>query len=41
MYTDYLMELIKAAHIGVKCGKEMVSGLLYADDVVIISADDY
>ena len=34
------MEQIKAAEVGVECGKEMVSGLLYAVDVVIISPDE-
>ena len=40
MYIDDLMEQIKAAQVEVECGKKMVSGLLYVDDVVIISPDE-
>ena len=40
MFIDDLMEEIKEAQAGVQCGKDMVSGLLYADDAVVIAPDE-
>ena len=37
MFIDDLMEEIKGAQAGVECGGDMVSGLLYADDAVVIA----
>ena len=41
MFIDDLMEEIKGAQVGVQCGGDMVSGLLYADDAVVIAPDEW
>ena len=40
MFIDDLMVEVKAAQAGVQCGEDMVSGLLYADDAVVIAPDE-
>ena len=41
LFIDDLVEEIKEAKAGVKCGEDIiVSGLLYADDAVIIAPDE-
>lgn len=40
MFIDDLMEDIKTTQAGVQCGEDMVSGLLYANDAVVIAPDE-
>ena len=41
MFIDDLMEEIKGAQVGVQCRGDIVSGLLYADDAVVIAPDEW
>ena len=34
MYIDDLVANLNAAQVGVKCGEQLLSSLLYADDIV-------
>ena len=40
MYIDDLVDQLKAASAGVICGENMVSSLLYADDIVLLAPNE-
>ena len=39
LYINSLVSKLKEAEVGVKCGKQLISALLYADDAVILAED--